>query len=155
MALGAISAGISVVGGLFGGGGARAPRMNNEQKQLLQSQANLNNALAQRISGGANGCQQAQKSCCGKPCQQGQQFGPLANCGMNGAGNGFGAGPMQNIMSGFGQLMDRMMGGGGFGGGGGFPGFGGGFGNPFGGFGGGCPFGGAGNQMGVNLNFNF
>jgi hypothetical protein len=69
---------------------------------------------------------------------------------------------MQQIMGGFGQLMDMMsgMGGGGFG----FPGFGGGcgFGGGFGGggfggggFGGGFPGGCCGNQQGINLNFNF
>lgn len=179
MALGAISAGVSLVGGLFGGGGARAPRMGNEQKQLMQSQANLNNAMAERIRGGSQGCQRAQNGLFGPQCCQGRQFGPIGNCGMNGANGGFGAGPMQNIMGGFGQLMDRMSGlgggfpglgggfgglGGGFGGGfGGLGGFGGGlgggfgaFGGGFGGFGGGFGgFGGLGaNQAGINFNFN-
>lgn len=153
-----IIGGAQIVGGLFGGGGARAPRMNCEQKALLQSQANLNNALAERIRNGSGQCGQAQQGCFGNPCGQGHQCGPLAHRGMNGCGNGFGPGPMQQIMGGFGQLMDMMsgMGGGGFG----FPGFGGGCGfggGGFGGggFGGGFPGGCCGNQQGINLNFNF
>jgi hypothetical protein len=126
--------------------------MNCEQKALLQSQANLNNAMAERIRSGAGQCNQAQQGCFGSPCQQGRQCGRIGNQGMNGCGNGFGAGPMQQIMSGFGQMMDMMngmgMGGGGFGGG---CGFGGG-----GGWGGGFPGGGCcGNQRGINMNFNF
>lgn len=154
--LGAISGGASIIGGIFGGGGARAPRMNSEQKQLMQSQANLNNALAERIRSGAGGCQQAQQGCFGNPCPQ-HQCGQIGHQGMNGCGNnGFGAGPMQQIMGGFGQLMDRMSGMGcgqnGFGGGCGFGG-GGCFGG--GGWGGGFPGGACGNQQGINLNFNF
>lgn len=144
--------GAQLVGGLFGGGGARAPRMNQEQKQLLQSQANLNNAMAERIRGGAGQCNQAQQGCFGNPCGQGHQCGPIGQQGMNGCGNGFGAGPFQQIMGGFGQLMDM---GAGFGGGGFGGPFGGGFGGGFGGFGGGLPFGCGGNQQGINLNFNF
>ena len=48
-----ISAGLNIASGIFGGGGPRAPRMNPAQQQLMQSQANLNNALANRINCGA------------------------------------------------------------------------------------------------------
>lgn len=147
-----VGSAVGGLGGIFGGGGARAPRMNNEQKQLLQSQANLNNALAERIRNGSGQCQNAQQGMFGRPCCQGRQCGPLAHQGMNGCGGGFGAGPMQQIMGGFGQLFDMMngMGGGGFPGGfgGGFPGGGG-----FGGFGGGGGF--PQFQQGINLNINF
>lgn len=141
MALGLnlLTGGASAVSSLFGGGGARAPRMNAEQKDLLRSQAELNRAMAERIRGGSNQCNQAQQGCFGqpRPCHQ---CGRIGHQGMNCAGNGFGPGPMQQIMGGFGQMMDMMsgMGGGGF--------------NNFGGFNngfGGC----AGNQTGINFNF--
>ncbi len=141
MALGLtfLQGGASAVGSLFGGGGARAPRMNNEQKDLLRSQAELNRAMADRITNGSNRCNQAQQGCFGNRCGQNHQCGRIGQCGMNGAGNGFGPGPMQQMMSGWGQMMDQMSG---FGGG--FNGFGG-FNNGFGGF--------AGNQAGINFNF--
>lgn len=148
LGLSLLTGGASAVSSLFGGGGARAPRMNNEQKDLLRSQAELNRAMAERISGGSNQCNQAQQGCFGRRCQQGQQCGRIGNQGMNGAGNGFGPGPMQQMMGGFGQMMDMMsgFGGGGFGGNNcGFPGF--------NNFGGGFPGGAMGNQQGINFNF--
>lgn len=147
MALGLtfLQGGASAVSSLFGGGGARAPRMNAEQKDLLRSQAELNRAMAERIRGGSNQCNQAQQGCFGRPSPC-HQCGRIGHMGMNGAGHGFGPGPMQQIMGGFGQMMDMMGGMGGMGGfgGGGFGGFGG-FNSGFGGFGG--------NQAGVNFNF--
>lgn len=144
MALGLtfLQGGASAVSSLFGGGGARAPRMNAEQKDLLRSQAELNRAMAERISGGSNQCNRAQQGLFGNPCGQGHQCGRIGQCGMNGARNGFGAGPMQQIMGGFGQMMDMMSGMGGMGG---FPGF--------NNFGGGFPGGAMGNQQGINFNF--
>jgi hypothetical protein len=155
--LGAIGAGASICGSIFGGGGARQPRMNGAQKELMMSQANLNNAMAERIRNGGNGCQQAQQGCFGNQCPQ-HQCGRIGNQGMNGCGNGgWGQGPMQQIMGGMGQLFDMMsgFGGGGCNGFGGGCGFGGG--GCFGGGGwggGGFPGGCCGNQNGINLNFN-
>ena len=126
MALGAIIGGASAIGGLFGGGGARAPRMNGAQKELLRSQADLNRAQAERIRSGGNQCCKAQQGLFGNQCPQGHQMGPFGHQGMNGAQNGFGSGPMQKIFAGFGQMMDMQNGMGGFGGGGFNNGFGGG-----------------------------
>ncbi|MGE0489668.1 MAG: hypothetical protein AB7S38_10690 [Vulcanimicrobiota bacterium] len=81
--------------------------MNPAQQQLMQSQANLNNALANRISGGAQGCGRCRNAFAGNRCPQ-HQCGPVSHCGMNGArGCGFDMGgwfgnTMGNLFSPFG-----------------------------------------------------
>jgi hypothetical protein len=119
--------------------------MNGAQKELMRSQANLNNAMAERVRNGSGQCSNATQGMFGNQCPPCQRCGRIGQQGMNGCGHG-GAGPMQQIMGGFGQLMDM---GAGYG-----NGFGGGYGHG-GGWGGGFPGGCCGNQNGINLNFNF
>ncbi len=105
--LGAIAARIgfdaAIINGIsemFGGGCARAPRMNAEQKEVLRSQANLNNAMAGRLAGGCDRARDAQNGLCGQPCPS-HSVGPISHCGMHGArncGHGGGAGPVHTCV---------------------------------------------------------
>lgn len=112
MALGMVSAGIGIASSLFGGGGPRAPRMNCAQKQAMMAQANLQNALAQRIRGGCQGVGQCNRSMCGNRCGHNRCGGPISNCGMNGAnqcGGGCQGGPVRALAN----LLRNIVGGGG------------------------------------------
>lgn len=111
----AITAALGIVGSLGGllggGGGPRAPRMNNEQKQLMQSQANLNNAMAQKLRQGGQGINKCCKSLHGQRCQR--CGGPLAHQGMNGAHHGHdhhGHGYHDNMGSMFGDNFGASFG---------------------------------------------
>lgn len=108
MALGIVSGVMGAaqgIGGLFGGGGPRQPRMNRAQKQHLKSQANMNNAMAgamrmmtqmmARMSQGMMGGRCGQHPG-GRCCQQGING---ANCAGN-FNNGFPGNPMGNMFGG-------------------------------------------------------
>jgi hypothetical protein len=107
------------IGGLFGGGGPRQPRMNGAQKQHLKSQANMNNAMANMMRMMTQMLGKMQHSMmggrCGNPqggcCQQGMNG---ANCcGGSGFNNGFPQNPMGNMFGGGGTNININLGGGG------------------------------------------
>ena len=113
MALGLVTGALGAakgIGGLFGGGGPRQPRMNRAQKKHLKSQTNLNNAMAQmmrKMSSMVGKMHQGQLgNRVGHPqggcCKQGMN---CASCHGGGGNHGFPQNPMGNLFGnqGFGQ----------------------------------------------------
>lgn len=109
MALGIVSGVMGAaqgIGGLFGGGGPRQPRMNRAQKQYLKSQANMNNTMAQMMRMMMSMMQRMQQGMMGRGC--GHPQGGCCQQGMNGANccggpgfnNGFPGNPMGNMFGG-------------------------------------------------------
>lgn len=85
---GAIMGGIGIakeVGGLFGGGGPRAPRMNECHKQNIHQNPHMQAGCCQQMKFGCNRVNAAAGAFYGNQFNPG--FGPLANQGMFGANN--------------------------------------------------------------------
>ena len=137
MALGMITGVLGAaqgIGGLFGGGGPRQPRMNPAQKQQMMQQANPNMAMHQMMRQMHAMLQKMQGMMMGQRC--GNPGGPCCQQGLNGVNNmggvniNLGGNPMGNMFNG-GQNVNINLGGG-------VP-----FGQP--------PFMGAGYNMGVSM----
>lgn len=110
MALGAITGVLGAVqgiGGLFGGGGPRQPRMSPCEKQQMMQQANPNFAMHQMMQKMNSMVNQMQGMMMGQRC--GNPGGPCCQQGLHGMNN-FG-GPGVNINLG-GNPMGNMFGGG-------------------------------------------
>ena len=105
MGIGLATAGLGLIGGLFGGGGPRQPRMNRAQRELIKSQAEKNRAMSQLM--------RTMTQMMGRMMQQtmgggaGNPNGQCCRRGMNGVGcggafggsGGCGANPLGAMMN--------------------------------------------------------